>query len=643
MPRARFAALTARLAFGALAISAPGCALESPPSTLEIADIEPREVDVGERLEIVGRGFPVGRPAHVSFRGEAHRAGQDPIRVRVDVEATAESSERVDLLVGEALAGPVCGLGEAATHATFRGELTVAFEPAHPGTAPLVGRAGLVVLDVRPGAPSPLARRRAEDEGRKTLAFLGIQIADRVPATGGILLAGIVPGSRAEGAGLRAGEVLAEVDGVRVGSLADVVPVGGHAASLVVRSALGTDARTVRVSIEGLKTRISPDVVRSGVVVAGALALLFLLLRSSSGSLAWLERRLAGRLRGRDVPRGREGVRSAVEGWLTALERMEDRGVDGLVQRWGFGALATLAFVAIPASETLLGLDLDVVTPYLLVGSTLAALAFVGARDARHPRGAWTAWAAAGTTARTLAMEIPGALAVACVVASAGSLRLADVSRSQGGAPWAWAAFRSPATLAAFLVAVSMAIPSRTRAARGVAESAERGARTLRALPEDETQGAGGAPGTSLLTRAAEDASRYAFAAIATAVFLGAWEVPGIATADRDAWWGYLALGCGLFVAKAWLVALAVGALRRTLPRLPGASLVRVLARYVAPTLALALAATAGWILWHPSRGAANAVQLATFGVALAAAIAASGRLFHGVTTITARHVDPRV
>jgi NADH-quinone oxidoreductase subunit H len=641
MPRARFAALTARIAFGALAISAPavsasGCAFESPPSTLEIADIEPREVDVGERLEIIGRGFPVGRPAHVSFRGEAHRAGQDPIRVRVDVEATAESSERVDLLVGEALAGPVCGLGDAATHATFRGELTVAFDPAHAGTAPLVGRAGQVVLDVRPDAPSPLARRRAEDEGRKTLAFLGIQIADRVPATGGILLAGVVPGSRAEGAGLHAGEVLAEVDGVRVGSLADVVPVGGHAATLVVRSALGTDARTVRVSIEGLKTRISPDVVRSGVVVAGALALLFLLLRSSSGSLAWLERRLAGRLRGRAVPRGRDGVRSAVEGWLSALERMEDRGVDGLVERWGFGVLATLAFLAVPASETLLGVDLDVVTPYLLVGSALAALAFVGARDARHPRGAWSLGAAAATTARTLAMEIPGALAVACVVAAAGSLRLADVSRSQGGAPWAWAAFRSPATLAAFLVAAAMAIPSRARPGRA-------GSERIHELPEDEAHGTGVAPGPGLLTRAAEDASRFAFAGIATAVFLGAWEVPGIVTSERDAWWGYLALGCGLFVAKAWLVALAVGALRRTLPRLPGGSLVRVLARYVAPVLALALAATVGWIFWHPSRGAANAIQLATFGVALAAAAAASGRLFHGATTITARHVDPRV
>jgi NADH-quinone oxidoreductase subunit H len=425
---------------------------------------------------------------------------------------------------------------------------------------------------------------------------------------------------------------------VRVGSLADVVPVGGHAATLVVRSALGTDARTMRVSIEGLKTRISADVVRSGVVVAGALALLFLLLRSSSGSLAWLERRLAGRLRVREVPRGRDGVKRAVEGWLSALERMEDGGVDGLVERWWFGALATLAFLAIPASETLLGIDLDVITPYLLVGSTLAALAFVGARDAR---GAWTAGAAVAATARTLALEIPGALAVACVVAAAGSLRLADVSRSQGGAPWAWAAFRSPATLAAFLVAAAMAIPSRMRAGRASLTRVER--RALHELPEDESGGAGTGGAPSLLTRAAEDASRFGFAGIATAVFLGAWEVPGIATSERDAWWGYLAVGCALFVAKAWMVAYAIGALRRTLPRLPGGTLVRVLARFVAPTLGLALAATVAWILWHPSRGAANAVQLATFGVAVAAAIAAGGRLFHGVTTITARHVDPRV
>lgn len=628
MPRVRPAPRVASVALLALAALAGagslGCALESPPSTLEIADLEPHEVDVGEHLEIVGSGFPVGRPARVTFRGEAHRPGQEPEKVRVELQASAESSERLDLVVTDALSGPVCGRGDGAMHATFRGELAVAFEPAHAGTAPLVGRASQVVLDVRPAAASPLARRRAEDEGRKTLAFLGVRVGERAAAAGGIAIEGVDPGSRAASAGLRAGEILTEVDGVRVVSLADVVPVGGHAATLVVRTALGTDARVVRVSIEGLKTRISPDVIRAGVLVGGALALLALLLRPSAGGAAWLERRLAGRAARRSLPTGRAQVRGAVEGWLSSLERLEAQGAAGLAERWGVWSLVLLGYVALPLGQGLLGFDLDVATPYLLVGSLLAALGFVGARDAA---GRWSLGGALETAGRALAFELPAALAVACVVVPSGSLRLDDVSRSQGGWPWAWAAFRSPAALAAFVAVAALAIPARVRGRQPRPETAERDAI---------------ARGRAPLVRLADEASAFAFGGVAAAVFCGAWEIPGVPAIEREAWWGFQLLGAALFAAKASGLALVVLALRRALPRLSAPSLLRVLCAYVAPVLGLAIAASVGFMLWHPSRGAALAVQLATFGVASAALVALAARLLYGVTTITARHVDPR-
>jgi NADH:ubiquinone oxidoreductase subunit H len=494
-----------------------------------------------------------------------------------------------------------------------------------------------VVLDVRPASPSPLARRRAEDEGRKTLSFLGIRIGERAPAAGGILIAAVEPGSRADGAGLKAGEIVSEVDGVRVGSLADVVPVGGHAATLVVRSALGTDARTVRVSIEGLKTRISPDVLRAGVLVGGALALLWLLLRPSAGTVAWLERRIAARaarVGPGALPAGREGVQSAIEGLLSSLERLESQGVAGLAERWGVWALALLAFFALPAGETLLALELDVLTPYLLVVSALAALSFVGARDTRDTRDArarWSLVSALQATARTIGFELASVLAAACVIVPAGSLRISDLSRAQSGWPWGWAMFRSPATLAAFGAALALAVPARLRD----------DARAASGRTPPESPGRAGT-GPSLGARLAADASAFAFGGIAAAVFCGAWEIPGLTALERDAWWGFQLLGAAVFAFKAAALSLAVFALRRTLPRVSARSLARVLGGWVAPLLGAAVVASAGWLFWHPSRGAAVAVQLVTFGVALAAAIAVVARLLHGATTITARHVDPR-
>ncbi len=627
MPRVRLAVLGP---LGLVALAAPigGCALESPPITLEVADVQPHEVEVGEHLEIDGRGFPVGRTARVSLRGEAHRAGQEPVQVRADVDAIAESQEHLDLAVTDALAGPLCGVGDGASHATFRGELTVTFPPAQPGTAPLVGRAGQVVLDVRPSESSPLVRRRAEAEGRRTLMFLGVEIADRLPATGGILIAGVAPGSRAEAAGLHAGEVIAEVDEVRVSSLADAVPVGGHAATLVVGAPLGGEARTVRVSVEGLKPRISPEVLRAGLAVVAPLALLAALLWPSSGALGWLERRGATRLRGKRVPRGRREVQSLVEWWLAALDRWEARGLAGLGERWGAPALATLAFVALPLLETIGGFDFDVVTPYASAAFLVAALAFAGARAAD---GRWSTGAALASAGRALALELPSALGAACVVASSGSLRLSDASRTQAGAPWAWALFRSPATFAAFVVAAAMAIPSRTREPS-----------TSRALPEAEATSQEPSAARHQASRAADEASRYAFAALGAALYCGGWELPGLGAFERDAWWGFPLIGAGLFVLKAWGLAAAIGALRGALPRLSGAALASVGARRVLPALAFVVAATAGWLLWHPSRGAAHAVQVATFGVAVAIAFAIGARLLHAATTITARHVDPR-
>jgi hypothetical protein len=70
-----------------------GCSLEPPAALVSAMDVSPRDAEVGDRIEVIGAGFPEGKPATVSFRGDLHRPGQEPIR-RVEIVVPAVEHAR---------------------------------------------------------------------------------------------------------------------------------------------------------------------------------------------------------------------------------------------------------------------------------------------------------------------------------------------------------------------------------------------------------------------------------------------------------------------------------------------------------------------------------------------------------------------
>src|SRR6266478_7323671 len=110
-----------------LFISALGCVSnETPPQLLNVLDFAPREAEVGDRLEVIGAGFPEGKSAHVLFKGTLYRPGHKAIKgVEIDVESVSSSADKIEMMFTEGLQTSFCGSGDDAMHTTFKGDVIV--------------------------------------------------------------------------------------------------------------------------------------------------------------------------------------------------------------------------------------------------------------------------------------------------------------------------------------------------------------------------------------------------------------------------------------------------------------------------------------------------------------------------------------
>ena len=61
-----------------LGVSLVGCQKDSMPQLIQVLDLAPHEAEVGDRLEVLGSGFPHGKTAHLVFRGNLNRPGERP-------------------------------------------------------------------------------------------------------------------------------------------------------------------------------------------------------------------------------------------------------------------------------------------------------------------------------------------------------------------------------------------------------------------------------------------------------------------------------------------------------------------------------------------------------------------------------------
>src|SRR5262245_3878947 len=96
-----------------------GCQREVGPQLIQVLDVAPREVEVGDRLEIVGNGFPQGKTAKIAFRGKLFRPGEAPESATIDADGAVQSSTQIELVFTEGLKELFCGAGDKSTHTTF--------------------------------------------------------------------------------------------------------------------------------------------------------------------------------------------------------------------------------------------------------------------------------------------------------------------------------------------------------------------------------------------------------------------------------------------------------------------------------------------------------------------------------------------
>jgi NADH-quinone oxidoreductase subunit H len=587
------------------ALSAFGCERRATPELLTLTEVTPSEVDVGERVDVLGLELPSGEvhEARVTFRGSLKRPGRATLGDQViEVEGAQVSPDRVSFVLGDSLAERFLGKADDAAHTTFHGTVEVAM-PSVQSATPVIGTLkGQTTIDFVPRAPRKAVEEDRARESQAALEFLGVELGG-VEHGRGVEVLAVREGSPAARAGVEAHDRIVEFEGVRVLSAGDVLPSGvDRAPSLGL---LRGDERIDRtVDIEGFRSDATRDLLGAVVILGTLLVVLLALGTKPARALSWVERRLERGLARHRREGGHAGsrlvgfVRSVVRG-STAPKAGALAVIAPVVVFFGVSA----TFALIPIVELRRRAELDVGILYLLSLTSLVSMALVtGGWDAER---AWTPLAGLRAALRVVVCELPAALAICAVVMLTGSLRLRDITLGQvgSGASWAesgsfpytWYAVKSPQLFLLFLLFFTTVLVE--------------GRGSIAARPDDKTRpasisGAGlgaldsASPASiSSFRRAAfffaEWSSVFLMCGIGSALFLGGWYVPGVSAQEHEVSTAWQALGTLLFLVKSWGLVALVLAIRTALPKVRAEALVGLGLRVGLPISLVCLGLTA--------------------------------------------------
>lgn len=573
---------------------AGGCMREASPQLVRVSDIAPREVEPGDRVAILGEGFPPGREARVTFRGTLHRPGEKPeTAAEIVVSGVVVGPEQVEVPFSETTQAMFCRAGDRSAHTTFEGDLEVAFAAATAGAAPVAGVLRNITLDARPAAASSDVEQQRE--GARLLAWVGLQAT---AASAGLTVVSVEPGSRAEAAGISPGDTLVTFDGVRVATVGDVVPATGEReASVVLRRAEGAAESTRTLAVDGFRRAPPADLVAAALLALSALALVIVLGAPVRPAIAASLQRLVSRMRAGAVPAFRSAVRDA----------LPPAGPLALVD-----ALAYALLAAMPFGQYLVAAQLDVGLLFVAAATALTVAALLSNG---------TALRGLRAAAHVALQHVPAALAVITVVATTGSLRMQEIARTQGGWPWDWLAFRSPGALVALALLLAC----------GRVEPDAHDAPTTAVAALVETSPGPRVRGPWL--EAASRAHRLLVGGLASALFLGGWLLPGLTATEQAASPALQLAGAAWLVAKTWGVVLLITWSSSALPEARVAERTRNAALWLVPLSVAALLATAAWTWWSPVHAAQLLVSGSLVAFVVLLAVALAHRIRHGLAS----------
>jgi NADH-quinone oxidoreductase subunit H len=362
-----------------------------------------------------------------------------------------------------------------------------------------------------------------------------------------------------------------------------------------------------------------------------------------SGICVWWERRIAGRMQSRIGP-NRQGLGGFLVWIADAVkfllkEDLVPAEADSLLFRIAPYFVLTgfaLTFVVLPFGHSVVMTDMNVGVFYI---TSVTALVVVGILiSGWSSNSKWALFGGMRSAAQVVSYEIPAAIAVFIPVLMAGSLSMQDIIRAQGAAPWDWFIFRNPAALVAFFILF-------------ISQLAEAN-RTPFDLPEAESELVAGflseySGFRFALFFMAEFGNIWVMSALATTLFLGGWQVPGMPAAaitalqGTGAWWAWQLVSMVVFAAKTLFLANVVIWLRWTLPRIRVDQMMTLSWKYLVPIGFVCLVFT---LFWQLGAAAQPGLELASgIGLSVAALlvlVAFFRRVLKNVTDVRGDAID---
>jgi hypothetical protein len=434
----------------ALAALALGCSAQNPgPGLLQLTELSAREVGRGDKLEITGAGFPEGRIARLTFRGDVFRPGRVALHdVEVSIPARTSTPHVLEATIPEELVSAFCGRDDGA-HATFRGDVTAAFAPRKSGAPPVAGTLQDVVLDLEPSRETEDNRALAAQEGQRFATFLGLSL--NADGSGPLRIQKLEAGGRAAEVGLATGDVIEELSGVRVNDIADFVPPPrARTARISLHRGGVSEGAVMAIDVAEFKPGTLSDLTPALALVGSALLALLLALSPLGRFSTWLALAVSSRTRARG-PGASAPWRSLSRGMSGALPEDAAAYVGVAIG----SSLLALGALGVP----LVARELDLPILLLAAGSALIA---AGCLSQLHHGGRLTALAAVRRAWWVLVAQLPLASALLVGVLSVGSLRADDFASAQAGMPWRFLAFASPIHFMALLLGIFALVPEAT-------------------------------------------------------------------------------------------------------------------------------------------------------------------------------------
>lgn len=401
-----------------LCAASVGCAGPKTPDLLEINRINPGTIEPDSDLQISGSGFPENRRGKLILEGVAHTPARPPRQVAWELPLIAESGSSLLVRPGGRV---LRDLTEGASHLTFRGTARVHFSPLVKGRPPLRGKKDDVVLDIF----VPIGGV-AEDPGA-FLAFLGIEV------NAALAVVKVTAESVADRAGLRVGDRLHTLDGVRLDSARDFLPQAQAETSVIEFTRPGyAGIGQVQVDRTNFQLLESGMAAQALALLAGvALALIWA--ARPPRFLVWLFGDKSRARRGRVVWLSDIGKRTQVVAYpiflvvVVAFWWMLEKPATNII---GLRLIGSLSLGCL-----------------LLLGS---AFILGGMRSGVH--GGFSLLGALSATVLRLLVLIPIVIASIARASEVGSLELDELGREQGFWPSGWALMVSPFT---FMLALS--------------------------------------------------------------------------------------------------------------------------------------------------------------------------------------------